>query len=95
MNDGSVYPLRVPSGSQTGIKINLPDIDLSDTDTVDVLVDFDVERSFHTTGNPDNPQGFRFSFRPVLQIDSLYIDGVPVPRTEFPDGGEGEIYEGG
>ena len=95
MNDGTVYPLRVPSGAQTGIKINLPDLDLGDRDTVDVLVDFDVERSFVTQGTPGSPQGLRFSFRPVLQIDSLYVDGVALPRGQLPGDGEGEIDEGG
>jgi len=93
MNDGTTYPLNVPSGAQTGIKINLPDIDFGDADSVDVLIDFDVERSFVTLGPPGSPNGF--IFRPVLQIDSLYIDGVPVPASAFPDDGEGEIYEGG
>jgi hypothetical protein len=93
MNDGTVFPLRVPSGAQTGIKINLPDIDLPEADTVDVLVDFDVERSFVTQGPAGSPNGF--SFRPVLQIDSIYVDGVPLPREDFPEGGEGEVYEGG
>jgi hypothetical protein len=94
MNDGTVYPLRVPSGAQTGIKINLPEVAASDAaEEVDVLVDFDVEESFVTQGPPGAPNGF--IFRPVLHIDSLYVDGAPVPPSEFPEGGDGEIYEGG
>lgn len=94
MDDGTVYPLRVPSGSQTGIKINLPDEAASESvETVDVLVDFDVERSFVTLGPPDAPNGF--IFRPVLRIESVTVDGEDVPAEEFPGDGEGEIYEGG
>lgn len=93
MEDGTVYPLRVPSGSQTGIKINLPEAALEDSETVDLLVDFDVENSFVTLGPPGSPHGF--IFRPVLRIDSMYVNGTPVPQSDLPDGGEGEIYEGG
>src|SRR5687768_6380301 len=96
LNDGTVHPLRVPSGEQTGIKINLPAVAADEAaDTVDLLVDFDVESSFHTTGNPDNPQGLRFSFRPVIRIESLEVDGAPVASDDLPNGGEGEIDEGG
>lgn len=94
MNDGTVFPLMVPSGAQTGIKINLPEVAASDgVESVDLLVDFDVERSFVTLGPPSAPHGF--IFRPVLRIDSLYIDGAPVSPSAFPDDGEGDIYEGG
>ncbi len=93
MNDGTVYPLRVPSGAQTGIKINLPEQDMAAAEVVDLLVDFDVESSFNTQGPADNPTGFHF--RPVLHIDSLYIDGNSVDVDTLPGGGEGEIDEGG
>ena len=91
MDDGTRHPLRVPSGTQTGIKINLPDLDLAaGGDTVDVLVDFDVERSFVTQGNANSPQGLRFSFRPVLRIKSLSVDGQAVP---FPEEAGEEVPE--
>jgi hypothetical protein len=93
MNDGTVYTLRVPSGAQTGIKINLPEQDLAAAEVVDLLVDFDVESSFVTLGPAGSPNGF--NFRPVLRIDSLYVDGAPVAGEDLPNGGEGEIDEGG
>jgi hypothetical protein len=80
MKDATVYGLKVPSGSQTGIKVNLPDIDLSDIDDlVEVTVDFDVEHSFVVLGNPSTPAGINgFLFKPVLRLDAIEINGVPV-----------------
>lgn len=79
-NDGRVFTLAVPSGQQTGIKVNLPEMLLSpDGDSLDVLVDFDVERSFIVRGGDPASPGFQgFTFRPVLQIASLTINGDPV-----------------
>lgn len=79
-SDGRVFELRVPSGQQSGIKINLPSLPLSpDGDSLDVLVDFDVERSFIVRGGDPSGPGFQgFSFRPVLQIASLTINGEPM-----------------
>jgi len=84
-HDGRVFPLRVPSGTQTGIKVNLPPIEVENPgETVVITADFDVERSFNAQGPPDNPTGFHF--RPVLHLDSLIVNGQPVPREEFPEG---------
>ena len=56
--------LNVPSGSQTGIKVNIsPPVDVAEGQTV-LVVDFDVSRSFVFQGPPNNPNGVQF--RPVL-----------------------------
>lgn len=80
MKDSTEYALKLPSGAETGIKLNLPDIDLSEVDDAAIVtVDFNVEHSFVVMGNPSTPAGIQgFLFKPVLKIESLEIDGEPV-----------------
>ena len=74
--DGRSFPLRVPSGQQTGIKVNLPaHAAPSETDTVHVLVDFNVEESFVVRGNPASPNFQGFLFKPVLRVERLRVGG--------------------
>jgi hypothetical protein len=68
--DGSVTrPLFVPSGSQSGIKVQLADPLEAEEGGVTILtVDFDVDRNFVMQGNPDTPAGIQgILFTPVLQ----------------------------
>lgn len=76
--DGSVRrTLRVPSGAQTGIKLNLAPADPESDDagvriaggeTVLVL-DFDVSQSFVIQGNPETPAGIKgVTFKPTLRV---------------------------
>lgn len=80
MKDSTVFSLKVPSGPQTGIKVNIGEIDLSAAeDTAIVTVDFDVEDSFVVMGNPSTPAGIKgFLFKPVLKIASIEINGEPL-----------------
>ena len=76
--DGSVYPLKLPSAQRSGIKVTLPDY-TADGDEIDVLIDFDVERSFVTRGNP-GAAGFKgFLFKPVLKVKSFEVVAPEVP----------------
>lgn len=70
-SDGRTFPLRVPSGQQTGIKVNLPAHRAAESDTVDVLVDFNVEESFVVRGNPASANFQGFLFKPVLRVERL------------------------
>ncbi|NNF13177.1 MAG: DUF4382 domain-containing protein [Gemmatimonadetes bacterium] len=66
--------LTVPSGAQTGIKLNLkPDdengggVDIAAGQTV-LVVDFDVNQSYRLQGNPDMEDGVTsVSFQPTLR----------------------------
>jgi len=58
--------LLVPSGAQSGIKINLRDadgnadgagVDLAPGETILVVVDMDVDQNFVVNGSPDDPDG--------------------------------------
>ena len=91
--DGSVYDLKLPSAQQSGIKVTLPDYDFDTTDgEIDVLVDFDVEKSFVTRGNPAAPGFQGFLFRPVLEVEAFDVvavdDGNDDGSTETDDQGE-------
>ncbi len=82
--DGSTTAkLTVPSGSQTGIKVNFsPPITVTEGQTV-LLVDFDVSQSFVFQGPRDHPNSI--SFKPVLHAIALdvaaSISGTVTPVT--------------
>jgi hypothetical protein len=61
--------LFIPSGAQSGIKVNLAEPITTEAGTVDViLVDFDVNQNFVLQGNPDTPAGLRgVLFTPMLR----------------------------
>jgi hypothetical protein len=74
--DGSsVKDVSVPSGAQTGIKINLTTADGEPRAGIEIkagvtvlVVDFDVSQNFVMQGSPDEPSGIRgFLFTPLLR----------------------------
>lgn len=72
-NDGSTTAsLKVPSGAQTGIKVQLSEpIAAESGETTTVLVDFDVDQNFVIQGNPNTPAGINgILFTPVLHEKS-------------------------
>ena len=78
--DGTTYPLKLPSAQQSGIKIALPAYEAPDGD-IDLLIDFDVERSFVTRGNPEGPSFQGFLFQPVLEVESFEVLALPADTT--------------
>ena len=99
--DGSVYDLKLPSAQQSGIKVALPtyDADVAADGEIDVLIDFDVEKSFVTRGNPAAPGFQGFLFKPVLEVESFQVvETSEDDETEGEDGsetGEDTESEGG
>ena len=67
--DGSAYPLIVPSGAQTGIKLNHPFTLSADAITV-LTFDFDVRRSVHQRGRQQV-----FNLRPTLRLIDTVVSG--------------------
>lgn len=59
-NSSTIYPLTVPSGSQTGIKIPGP-ITVTANTSVQVLIDFDADKSVIQQGTQE------FQLKPVIQ----------------------------
>jgi len=69
VKDHETYNVKVPSGSQTGIKIFIePALNVAGGLTSEVLLDFNVDRSFVLKGNVDTPAGIKgFNFKPVIR----------------------------
>lgn len=74
MNDGTTYNLTVPSGAQTGLKLFVsPAVEVTDGLTSDLLLDFDVEKSFIQQGQGDVITGFLFT--PVIRAVNVSTVG--------------------
>ena len=65
-----IHRVKVPSGSQTGIKIFLrPALEVSEGNLEEVLLDIDLSRSFIIRGNPMHNNGF--IFKPVIRAANM------------------------
>lgn len=74
LKSGEVYDLKIPSGSQSGIKIKLDSLEIGEGELAEITVDFSVEESFKVQGNPDTPAGIKgFIFKPVLEAKSVVV----------------------
>ena len=78
VKEGETYDLKVPSGSQTGIKIFMePDLHVEGGLSTDVLLDFNVEKSFVLKGNTKSPAGIKgFNFKPVIRAVNVTTAGT-------------------
>ncbi|MCK5839076.1 MAG: DUF4382 domain-containing protein [Bacteroidales bacterium] len=68
VKDYSTYNLKVPSGAQTGIKVFIdPHIRVAGGLT-EILLDFNLDKSFVLKGNINTPAGIKgFNFKPVIR----------------------------
>lgn len=66
---GTEMTLKVPSGSTSGIKVQLArDVEASEGAVAELVVDFDIDQNFKLQGNPDTPAGIKgILFTPVLK----------------------------
>ncbi len=65
-----IHSVKVPSGSQTGIKIFLhPALEVVEGNLEEVLLDIDLSRSFVLRGNPVHNNGF--IFKPVIRAANM------------------------
>ena len=69
LKNGTTYNLTVPSGAQTGIKIFIkPSIQVQGGLTAELILDFDVNKSFVALGNFNSSGGIEgFHFKPVIR----------------------------
>lgn len=76
--DGRTFDLKVPSGEQTGIKVFIkPGINVVGGLSSDLLLDFDVSRSFVARGNTKRVDGINgFNFKPVVKASNLSTAGT-------------------
>ena len=66
--DGIPYDLKIPSGEQSGIKIN-HQFQILPGETYELLLDFDAEKSIHQKGNGD------YQMQPVIRAVSFVTSG--------------------
>ena len=78
LTDGTTYNLEVPSGEQTGIKVFItPGLVVAGGLSSDLLLDFDVSRSFVPMGNNLDLSGITgFNFNPVIKAANLSTAGT-------------------
>jgi hypothetical protein len=77
LDDGREFDLRIPSGEQSGIKIHVqPPIEVRG-ELADVLLDFDVSRSFHPipASAVQSSEITEFVFRPSIRAANLSETG--------------------
>ena len=77
LTDGRVYDLKVPSGEQTGIKVFIkPGLTVAGGLSSDLLLDFDVSKSFVAKGDSKDVAGITgFNFKPVIKASNLSTSG--------------------
>ena len=78
LTDGSTFDLKVPSGEQTGIKVFIkPGLVVSGGLSADLLLDFDVSKSFVPKGNRNDLAGIKgFNFKPVIKASNRSTAGT-------------------
>lgn len=78
LTDGATYDLKVPSGAESGLKIFIkPALQVNSNVTYEVLLDFDLTKSFVVLGNPKTPAGINgFNFKPVIRAINLSEAGT-------------------
>lgn len=69
VRDGGDFKVKVPSGKETGIKLFIePWLEVDGGLTSELLLDFDLSKSFVVQGNPFTPAGIKgFIFKPVIR----------------------------
>ncbi|MDD2307541.1 MAG: DUF4382 domain-containing protein [Prolixibacteraceae bacterium] len=90
LKDGSNFDLKVPSGFASGLKIKMtPNLVIESGVESEVILDFDVSKSFVVQGNMKAKNGIKgFIFKPVLravcQKYSGSVDGKVFENTTTP-----------
>lgn len=87
--DGEAHKLKVPSGQQSGYKIKFK-TDLEADEELDVMVDFDAERSVHKAGRSG-----KYILKPVLKAfveDGEESDVGSIRGTVLPADSEAQVF---
>jgi hypothetical protein len=82
--DGVIKPLSTPSGSQSGIKLNVNATIIEDATYV-LTIDFDANKSIVVSGNSASPT---YSLKPVIRALATgttgFISGIVLPLSTDP-----------
>ncbi len=70
--DGEVYPLKVPSGAESGLKLKI-DAELTADVTYQLLLDFDVAKSVKDKGGADKNE--KFKLKPTIRAVATAVAG--------------------
>lgn len=70
--EGQTFPMMVPSGAQTGLKL-ISNFTVPGGSTFELMIDFDANRSVVTTGPPNNPTGYKL--KPTIRVTPIAITG--------------------
>ena len=70
--NGQTFPMNVPSGAQSGLKL-LTKFDVAVGSTYEIVLDFDAERSVVVTGPRNKPNGFLL--KPVIRAVAVALTG--------------------
>lgn len=87
--DGEVNELQVPSGQQSGFKVNF-ETDLESDEKLDLIVDFDAARSVHEAGSSG-----RYILRPVLKAfveNGEESEVGSISGTVIPDDSDSHVF---
>jgi len=88
LTTGIEFNVKVPSGNQTGLKLKIePPLVVSEGLTEELLIDFDLSRSFVLLGNPLTPAGIRgFILKPVIRVVNIStagrVEGIVSDKSE-------------
>jgi hypothetical protein len=69
VTNGDTIPLVIPSGMQTGIKLN-HEFDLLPGNLYELMLDFNAEQSIHITGNGE------YMMNPVIRVMPVVTSGI-------------------
>ncbi|MFA6235939.1 MAG: DUF4382 domain-containing protein [Bacteriovorax sp.] len=88
LKNGSHFNLTVPSGAQSGLKVFIsPAISVNSQMSKDVLLDFDLSRSFVALGNSQNVnQILGFNFSPIIRASNLTSAGTIAGKINSDNG---------
>jgi len=86
--DGQTYDMKVPSGTNTGVKLNV-NADIEENIEYEVLLDFDAAHSVVEAGNQQS--GVNYLLKPVIKAKSQAITGA-IAGTVDPAEAESMVY---
>ena len=89
LDDNSVFDLKVSSGNSSGLKIKIrPSLFVYPNADNEILLDFDVSRSFKVKGNAKNKHGIKgFLFKPVVRAVNNSQTGTVFGTVTNPENG--------